>query len=435
MYEKQATENLKKELNELESLHSCNLLTISELNEKNSTLMINLEEIKHELTLNIYKLDELRKVVSDDKEEIVNLNLELLSKDKIIEELNITVKEYNDFQFAHSNCNEIKEAVDSLINDFCRLEKNRNVLKNENEILKDDKTKLQLSYEKASNELKNLTNKLVEKEKELRTCFENQLADVKENTRMDNEEKSRSSEQRDIKCEELKKEKLLKKELKYVKKKWKHEKQATENLKKELNKLEILYSCNQSKISELNEKNSTLTKDFLKVKHESTHNYNIYIYKLDELRNVVSDDKEEIVNLNLELLSKDKIIEELNIVVNEYSDFKSDHSNCNEIKEAVNSLRNDLFMLEESRSVLRYENEILKGDKTKLQLSYEKATNELKNLANKLVVREKQLQTYYEDKLADIKENMQEQLTTTQLKLIIKNLNLEICDLKKITYF
>ncbi|XP_075215770.1 uncharacterized protein LOC142321494 isoform X4 [Lycorma delicatula] len=352
-------------------------------------------------------------------------------------------------------------------------------LKNENEILKDDKTKLQLSYEKASNELKNLTNKLVEKEKELRTCFENQLADVKENTRMDNEEKSRSSEQRDIKCEELKKEKLLKKELKYVKKKWKHEKQATENLKKELNKLEILYSCNQSKISELNEKNSTLTKDFLKVKHESTHNYNIYIYKLDELRNVVSDDKEEIVNLNLELLSKDKIIEELNIVVNEYSDFKSDHSNCNEIKEAVNSLRNDLFMLEESRSVLRYENEILKGDKTKLQLSYEKATNELKNLANKLVVREKQLQTYYEDKLADIKENMilineekskflmqrvikyeevrkellktekilkkelkyvkkkwkQEQLTTTQLKLIIKNLNLEICDLKKITYF
>lgn len=126
-HEKQATENLKKELNELESLYSCNQLTVSELNEKNSILMVNLEEVKHELTLNICKLDEINKVVSDNKKEIVNLNTESLSKDKTIEELNLLVKEYNDLQCAHSNCNEIKEAADSLRNDFCRLEETRNV--------------------------------------------------------------------------------------------------------------------------------------------------------------------------------------------------------------------------------------------------------------------------------------------------------------------
>ncbi|XP_075210276.1 uncharacterized protein LOC142317605 [Lycorma delicatula] len=377
--EKLTVEELKKELFKLEDINSSNQVLISEFTVKNNSLLENLQTLSAEFSISTSKVKDLEETISIYNAENNCLHAQLASKEKLVDELHeLKIKvlnEYNAFKLEHEICNKIETAAESFDEKCSKLEEEKNMLSIKYDKLKDFQNRLQTAYEEATKKWEESVNNHAITERVMQSDFENELSNMRLKMMLRLEEKEVLLKQASNDNEALRKQlqhlETLLMESENIQKNYEHEKQATENLKKELNELESLYSCNQLTVSELNEKNSILM---------------------------------------------------------EYNDLQCAHSNCNEIKEAADSLRNDFCRLEETRNVLRNENEMLKNDKTKLQLSYEKASNELKNLASKMVEREKELKTYFEKQLADIKENSQEQFTTTEFE----NLKLQVCDLKKL---
>ncbi|XP_075215723.1 uncharacterized protein LOC142321483 isoform X2 [Lycorma delicatula] len=375
MNEKKVSENLRKEVHELKNLQASNKIIISEINEKNASLVKRIELATSEITALVVKNEELEKILSDKSKEIIGLNSSIMSKDKLIEEINGVRSEYKTFQNEHKNCDEVSATVKFLKQDCIKVEQHLQFIRNEYEILKNDQLRLHTEVVEATDELK--------------VDFRNQLALLKQEMESLLEEKDLLLKNLSDECESLSSKleltEIQKAEFETLQKNYEEEKRKTDCLQKELSDLITSHSICNFTICELNEKNSLLVKKQEELKSEVTG----YNKKIDDLKKIVSDKRVEIYDLYSKLRSRDKTIKEMNEIKKAYIALQNEHEKCVESKAEEGTIKEAYFKLLEDCDLLRNENEALKRNQQSLQAAHDEATNKWDALEKKQVEFEK----------------------------------------------
>lgn len=115
-------EDFKKEATGLKKVQCLNEEVITELKQKNSSAIKTTDELRAALSLSFQNVTSLEKTICEFDIEIKNLNYQLISKDKKIQELETIKNEYNTFQNEHNNCEQIKIEAETLKENYSRLE-------------------------------------------------------------------------------------------------------------------------------------------------------------------------------------------------------------------------------------------------------------------------------------------------------------------------
>ncbi|XP_075210281.1 uncharacterized protein LOC142317609 [Lycorma delicatula] len=332
--EKTVSENLKAVVQDLKNLKASNECVISELTDKNSLLTRNIENLKSELSISNKRSAKLGEEITNCKTELSSLNSQILSDEKTIEELRLIEKENNVFLESHKNCEEIKAKLKLLNEINAKLELDNKSLRSENDALKEDQHRLHIESVKAVKNWENLEKELVNKNNDL----ENKLTVLKQDMVSSLEKKDTLLQDLTSECELLRKQlkifEALKTDLENVQQNYQNEKTIVGSLRAEIHELENLHSSNLIVISELGERNSTLTQNLEALKSELSVSDN----KIEKLEEAIASYKTELISLNAKLLSNEKRIEELDVIDEEYNVLLESHKKCDEIKVKLISL-------------------------------------------------------------------------------------------------
>ncbi|XP_075210278.1 uncharacterized protein LOC142317606 [Lycorma delicatula] len=402
-HEKTKAENLSAEVHKLENLRSSDQDVISDISEKYSLLKKNLETVKFECSNSNKKSEKLEKQVADYKNEMANLNTHILSNEKRIKELAEIDKEYNILLKSHKRCGEIKAELESLDEMYAKLLVENESLRNENGTLKEDKHRQHTEFDEAAKNWTNLEKELTNKNNEIKVEFEKQLGVLKLEMVSSLEMKDGLLQSLFSECEFQKKQlKLFEANLESVQQNYQQEKTLVESLRTEIHELKNIQTSNQNVISELHEKNSHLIQNIEAFKSELCDSNK----KVKELEKKVVNYKNQLTNLNEIIQSKEKRIEELIVIDEEYIDLLESHKKCDKVKVKLESLNEIHTQLLVHNEFLRNENDALKEDQHRLHVESDKAVKNWENLEKELKNKNYEIKIDFENKLAVLKQDM-----------------------------
>ncbi|XP_075210824.1 uncharacterized protein LOC142318165 [Lycorma delicatula] len=400
--EKTVSDNLKAEIHELKNLQASNECVISDLTDRNSLLTQNIETLKSELSISIKKSAKLEEEITYYKTELSSLNSHILSDEKTIEELRLIDKEYNIFLESHKNCEDIKAKLEFLNEMHAKLELDNKSLRSENDALTEEQHRLR----KTVKNWENLEKELKNKNDEIKSDFESKLAIVKQDMVSSLEKKDALLQDLTSECELLRKQfeisEALQADLKNLQQNYQHEKAISGSLRAEIHEFENLHSSNLSIISELGERNCTLTQNLEAMKSELSGSNK----KIEELEEAIAGYETELINLNAKLLSNEKRIEELVVIDKEYNALLESHKKCDEIKVKLISLNEIHAQLRHDYEFVRNENKVLKQNQHNQHEEYIEEAADWANLEKELKNKINEMNVDFENQLMLLKQEM-----------------------------
>ncbi|XP_075210282.1 uncharacterized protein LOC142317610 [Lycorma delicatula] len=291
-------------------------------------------------------------------------------------------------------------------------------LRNENSVVKQDLQTLHIDFEEAAKSWANLEKELIKDNNENKIDFEKKLALLNQEMVSSLEKKDGLLQDLSSDCELLTKQlevyEALKIDLENVQKNYQLEKTISENLKAEVHELQNLKASNECIIFELTDRNSLLTQNIETLKYELS----ISNKKSVELEEEITNYKTELSSLNSQILSNEKIIEELRLIEKEHYIYLESHKNCEEIKVKLEFLNEMIAKLELDNKSLRSDNDALKENQHRLHVESDKAVKDWENLENKLKNKNNEIKIDLENKLAIVKQDMVSSLEKKNMLLL-----------------